>query len=260
MAVNTFFASMPPEAFLGVFLGLKQSLKPNTRMHAPKRKEDTKEGARNLFYGFPLTEASPRFTKLNVHPSPWREVEILHNELNRRERDFEILVGDLEYNRIMHLQEHVATEILNSGEKSRDRHPHDLGYPPLNKVGHGFVGVRDPRVDVKVACSACPHLDVPIGFGEILALPHKPTKTRVKRMILLQVFPRHGWVDSQVFSQLAVPDTIYYLPFDTTGRLCLHGLPRAYRIYRLGCIVRRPVISRYTPQREHGVGGHVSPF
>ena len=45
MTVNTFFASMSPEAFLGVFLGLKQSLKPNTRIYALKRKEDTKENA-----------------------------------------------------------------------------------------------------------------------------------------------------------------------------------------------------------------------
>ena len=48
MAVNTFFVSMPPEAFLGVFLGLKQSLKPNTRMNAPKRKEDTKKSAGDI--------------------------------------------------------------------------------------------------------------------------------------------------------------------------------------------------------------------
>lgn len=205
-------------------------------------------------------EASPRFAILDVHPSPWREVEILHNELNRRERDFEILVGDLEYDGVMHLQEHVATEILNSREKSRDRHPDNLGYPPLDEVGHSFMWIRNLRINIEMTSPSRPHLDVPISLGEVLALPQQSTKTRVKRMILLQIFPCHGWVDSQVLRQLAVPDTIYYLPFDTTGRLCLHGLPRAYRIYRLGCIVRRPVISRYTPQREHGVGGHVSPF
>lgn len=205
-------------------------------------------------------EASPRFAILDVHPSPWREVEILHNELNRRERDFEILVGDLEYDGVMHLQEHVAAKVSNGGEESGDRHPHDLGHATLDKVGHGFVGVCDLWIDIEMTSPARPHLDVPISLGEVLALPHQFTKTRVKRMVLLQVFPRHGRVDSQVLRQLAVPDTIYYLPFDTTGRLCLHGLPRAYRIYRLGCIVRRPVISRYTPQREHGVGGHVSPF
>ena len=160
----------------------------------------------------------------------------------------------------MHLQEHIAAEISNGGEKSGDRYPHDLGHATLNKVGHGFVGVCDLWIYIEMTSPARPHLDVPIGLGEVLALSHQSTKTRVKRMILLQVFPRHGRVNSQVLRQLAVPDTIYYLPFDTTGRLCLHGLPRAYRIYRLGCIVRRPVISRYTPQREHGVGGHVSPF
>ena len=45
MAVNTFFASMPSKALLGVFLGLKQSLKPNTHICALKRKEDTKKSA-----------------------------------------------------------------------------------------------------------------------------------------------------------------------------------------------------------------------
>lgn len=192
-------------------------------------------------------EASPRFAILDVHPSSWREVEILHNELNRRERDFEILVGDLEYDGVMHLQEHIAAEISNGGKKSGYRHSHNLGHPTLDKVRHGLMGIRDPRIDVEMARSTSPHLDVPISLGEVLTLPHQSTKTRVERMILLQVFPRHGRIDSQVFSQLAVPDTIYYLPFDTTGRLCLHGSPRAYRIYRLDCIVRRPVISRYTP-------------
>ena len=79
--------------------------------------------------------------------------------------------------------------------------------------------MRVRRLSVEMAGTPSPHTDVPIFLGEFLTLTHQGVKPWVQLMVLIQVFLGHGLLNSQVFGQLAIPDTIDNREVNPLGRI-----------------------------------------